>query len=226
MKTLYKTILILATISLFISIFLFTLDIISFNKNFYKKEYQKLNISENMEITDDELYKATWTLLDYIKDDIDTLDLTVSIDGSNVEMFNDKEKLHMIDVKNLYLNAMKINLLLCIFTICTFMLIIKSNYKLIYDICSTILNVFMYLIISLIGLGILLLVDFNQFWLNFHYIFFTNDLFFLDPSTDRLIQMVPLEFFFDLVILISVTYLFVISLIALVSYFIRRKLYD
>ena len=44
------------------------------------------------------------------------------------------------------------------------------------------------------------LLDFDQFWLNFHYLFFDNDLFLLDPNTEILINMVPSTFFQDLVI--------------------------
>ena len=52
-------------------------------------------------------------------------------------------------------------------------------------------------------------LDFNTFWTNFHRVFFTNDLWLLDPRTDILIQMVPGQFFFDLVMRIA----FALSLI-------------
>jgi integral membrane protein (TIGR01906 family) len=42
--------------------------------------------------------------------------------------------------------------------------------------------------------------NFTLYWDYFHYIFFDNDLWQLDPRTDVLIQMVPEEFFYDLVV--------------------------
>ena len=55
-------------------------------------------------------------------------------------------------------------------------------------------------------------MDFNSFWINFHYIFFTNELFFLDPNKDILIQIVPERFIFDLVFIIVITIIFILVL--------------
>jgi integral membrane protein (TIGR01906 family) len=43
------------------------------------------------------------------------------------------------------------------------------------------------------------LADFNQFWTNFHLLFFDNDLWLLDPNTSIMINLFPGSFFFDLV---------------------------
>ncbi|MCF0115094.1 MAG: DUF1461 domain-containing protein, partial [Erysipelotrichaceae bacterium] len=56
--------------------------------------------------------------------------------------------------------------------------------------------------------------DFDAFWINFHYVFFDNELFFLDPRTDILIMMVPGGFFFDLVF--RIVLYFVVSMAVLV----------
>jgi D-alanyl-D-alanine carboxypeptidase len=51
-----------------------------------------------------------------------------------------------------------------------------------------------------VGLGAAIVsTDFDHYWRIFHTIFFTNDLWLLDPSTDMLINIVPLEFFIALV---------------------------
>ena len=39
--------------------------------------------------------------------------------------------------------------------------------------------------------------DFSRYFIMFHHIFFTNDLWILDPSTDMLINIVPEGFFMD-----------------------------
>ena len=66
---------------------------------------------------------------------------------------------------------------------------------------------------TLLILGLILIfivsyavIDFNSFWNDFHHIFFTNDLWILDPGVDRLINMVPLNFFNGLVTRIIITY--------------------
>ena len=40
-----------------------------------------------------------------------------------------------------------------------------------------------------------MIVDFYNFWLFFHELIFTNDLYMLDPYTDLLINIMPLDFF-------------------------------
>ena len=65
-------------------------------------------------------------------------------------------------------------------------------------------------------------LDFNTFWTNFHRVFFTNDLWLLDPRTDILIQMVPGQFFFDLVMRIAFACVGTLALLLLGAWLARR----
>ena len=68
------------------------------------------------------------------------------------------------------------------------------------------------------------LIDFNTFWTNFHLIFFRNDLWLLNPNTDRLILMVPLNFFITLVTrIIIVSVVGLSAMIGLVYFFVRKE---
>jgi integral membrane protein (TIGR01906 family) len=51
--------------------------------------------------------------------------------------------------------------------------------------------------------GILAASGFESSWEGFHEVFFTNDLWQLDPDTDRLIQMFPEEFWFRAVLFVG-----------------------
>lgn len=46
-------------------------------------------------------------------------------------------------------------------------------------------------------LGVIVASDFTNAFITFHHIFFTNDLWILDPSVDMLVNIVPEGFFFD-----------------------------
>lgn len=46
-------------------------------------------------------------------------------------------------------------------------------------------------------LGLIISTDFTKYFILFHHIFFTNDLWILDPATDMLINIVPEGFFMD-----------------------------
>lgn len=187
---------------------------LSFRKSYYKKMYSKLEVAETIKISEEELESTTQHLLDYIKDDEENLDIIVTIDGQNKEYFNDKEKDHMIDVKELYLTAnfvRKISLFISVLGLVT--LVITKDY-----LNSELLtNIFRNVLISygliIGGSAIFAVIDFDSFWTAFHQLFFSNDLWLLNPNTDRLIMMVPQEFFMGLVYRIFAMVTFIFALV-------------
>ena len=56
------------------------------------------------------------------------------------------------------------------------------------------------LIIMLVFFGFWILTDFTSFWTWFHTIFFSNQLWLLDPNTDFMICMLPETIFYQLVL--------------------------
>lgn len=64
--------------------------------------------------------------------------------------------------------------------------------------------------------------DFNRYFTLFHHIFFDNDLWLLNPDTDRLINIVPLGFFMDTVLWIAVIFGIFMALLLGVSFFVWR----
>ena len=188
---------ILAGLFIIVGIFGEVLSFCCLDEDFYINEYEKMNTAEDMGMRHEELMEATNVLLDYLKDKRDDISLKVHVNGEEVEMFDNRETLHMIDVKALYLNAITVTRILLAIGLCAFavLLIIKSTRRQAlrgYHIG----NIVFLGIIAL--LGIYALLDFNSFWTSFHKVFFTNDLWLLYPD-ERLIQMVPEQFFSDLV---------------------------
>ena len=75
----------------------------------------------------------------------------------------------------------------------------------------------------LLILGLIISTDFTRYFILFHEIFFTNDLWMLDPTTDRLINMVPEGFFIDTARNIGILYgIFVIFVLG-GSYLIKKS---
>ena len=62
-------------------------------------------------------------------------------------------------------------------------------------------------VLPIIVLIILMNVDFNKYFTIFHEIFFNNDLWLLDPNVDRLVNIFPENFFYDIAIRIITYYL-------------------
>jgi integral membrane protein (TIGR01906 family) len=60
-----------------------------------------------------------------------------------------------------------------------------------------------------VGLGFLSLTGFDDVFLIFHQVSFSNDLWILDPKTDYLIMLFPLRFWFDITLKVAVVSLII-----------------
>jgi integral membrane protein (TIGR01906 family) len=193
-----------------------------FQKSFYQREYQKLDTAEQIGMSGADLQAATDALLDYLRGRREDLHVQAIIGGQQREVFNQREILHMADVRTLYLWAMRIGNGLLILAAAFYLWAwIGGRDK------AAVLGGYLqgnYILLGLIAvLGIYAALDFNSFWTGFHKIFFTNDLWLLDPRTDILIQMVPEQFFFDLVMRIVVSAAVIIAILMAAAHLAKRR---
>lgn len=194
-----KFIYFICSVLLIITVMITCVDVASFDRGFYKREYEKYNNAEVIGVSEAELDEITEVLLGYIQDKNDDLTITATVHGNEREVFNEKEKLHMVDVKNLYLNAINVrNYSFIAIVICLGVLLLLKRFD--FNDFRHMFGLAALMFLGLIiGISLWAVTDFDAFWVNFHYVFFDNDLFFLDPAKDILIMMVPGDFFFDLV---------------------------
>ncbi len=219
----FKIVSVISSLCLCISILLGIVFFLSFQKNFYSYEYQKNHQAEVIGMSDDDLMKATDTLLDYLEDKRDDIVVEATINDYQREVFNERETLHMVDVKNLCKHSKTCGYVLFgISFILAFILYRKEkkNFFLYFDYGFKVAIGIIVFFVSL--LAIYAICDFYDFWMNFHYIFFDNDLFILDPNTSIMINMFPESFFFDLVILIMIVYVVMIGIIYFVIYHMKK----
>lgn len=204
MKQIFEKLNVIAAYAIAISavliILITSIDYNCFDKGFYAKEYKNLNTAQSLGMTEKDLNNATYTLLDYLKDERDDIQVEISLKGTKTEAFNEKEASHMVDVRNLYHFALFLR------HGCIAVLLISLIY-LIYQYRS---GIYTHLSIAYMKTAILFFVffglvgfwayaDFDAFWTAFHRLAFRNDLWLLDPSTDLMINLFPSEFFFKLV---------------------------
>lgn len=213
---------------LIISLLLTIIDLNCFDQSFYQKEYVQNNTSEETGMNEEDLWDTTLVLFDYLHDARDDLSVQHEVNGTVREIFDSREKAHMVDAKNLYLNTIVVRNVLAIVGSILFVvsvLLNKNNWiTSMYIGYKRSLGLLFVIILAIL---IYAAIDFNSFWIQFHYLFFTNDLFFLDPNTEILINMVPEQFFFDLVIRIIFMFMFsVIVLYVLFYYLNKRKIND
>lgn len=198
-------------------------DVLCFDRGFYTKEYEKNGTAEYMQMSDEDLEHTTDVLLAYLKDERDDLIVTAVVDGKEREVFDMRETLHMEDVKKLYQDAMTFRtaaaaigaVLLCavLYGAEQKRVLLKFGFQ-----------AGVILILALItALTIWAAMDFNAFWIQFHEVFFDNDLYLLDPRTELLIRMVPEQFFYDLVMRIVLGFFGLLAVTAGLLWFLPER---
>ena len=189
-KYIIQFLIVIENFSLFISGILVIIFYNCFNLNFYKNFYQKENLAPKIGTTYEELIKNTTNLLDYLNHKA----------MLNLDWYTDKDILHMQDVRTLYSLSYKTMIFfIVVFTISTILLIILCKKRTIFYITNTFNKVLLAFIIVIGILSCIISYNFTSFWIKFHQLLFSNDLWLLSPDESNLIQMVPEEFFISLI---------------------------
>jgi len=188
-----------------ILILLTSVELVAFDMDFYKKEYKKYDIVKNAGIEEKDLMESTEKLLDYLRNKRDNLDFKIAINGQEQEFFSPRDKLHMIDVKHLFVLGRYIRNYIFVILLILVPTFIYKKTK--YKVSNLSIITACVGILPIVILIILMNIDFNRYFTIFHEIFFDNDLWLLDPRVDMLVNIFPEKFFYDTAIRIIAYYL-------------------
>jgi len=191
---------------------------------FFTWQYDRLNVAETIQMSDDELMRVTAELLDYMRGRRDSIDdVYAVVAGEERRFFSDIEIRHMVDVRELYdmlFIVRDVAFFLMVALVLGMVLIRCEVLQMLARCTREVLAGF--LIFTLITAGIVA-IDFNRAFVIFHHIFFDNDYWILDPRVDLLINMVPIYFFIHIAIFIALLMgLVPLVLIAVTSLYLRR----
>lgn len=170
----------------------------------YKNGFEKYNISQITGLSETELEKAAIGLINYYFDsDEEFISLTVLKDGEPFELFNQKEIAHLRDVKALVELNSRLLLGTAIYIgiyagMCLFWR--RKKYWPRLALGTVIGSSITLGMIVALGVGAVV-GSFDQLFLQFHFLAFTNDLWMLDPTRDYLIMLFPEGFWFDAALL-------------------------
>lgn len=203
----------------------FCIQVFSFDENFYAAEYAKYGTAATVGVSEGELGDATAALLSYIQDKRGDIDLAVTMDGEARQYYNEREKAHMVDVKALYLSAVRLAawgaaVAAGLFAAC-FLLWKRKALPAVLD---GVYKTSAVILAAFAALAVWAAVDFDGFWISFHRVFFTNDLWMLDPRTDLMIRMFSTGFFFDLVFRILAMFLGILIPAAVAARIAHKRL--
>lgn len=207
-----KIFMILIVLAISLTFLVFSIERNAYNEDYYMRKYEEYNIKEATGKNLEELKPITNNLILYLKG------------GENDLLrphFNEKEILHMEDVKKLFNLAREIKYIGILITILGFYYFWKNKSLILLS--KTLLYGLFSNHILLLIIGFLAYRDFNKYFTYFHLIFFTNDLWILDPNTDLMIQMLPEEFFVGMATNIMISFLVYLAILQIVSYLYIRK---
>lgn len=164
---------------------------------FYAKEFKKLDSTTKTGLSQADLDKVSKRLADYVGLKTTTFSEKVTIEGKSIDFFNDKERAHMVDVQRLFWFDLKVGLVMAALCLGLW----GFNWKAFkaQDLWGRVF-VSCGIVTLVIGgfLGLLMATDFSSAFIKFHKLFFTNDLWLLDPATDRMIVLLEETFFADI----------------------------
>lgn len=170
-------------------------------KPYYSYQFEKNAISEVTGIEKSDLGVVIDALAGYVVGRKESMQVSVAIHGVVEQIYGDRELQHMVDVRGIF-DLLRYAVSGYFIALALFLgierkrLLGRLNQLARYGLWGT-------LLIALV-LGALVAMDFTRYFYAFHEVFFTNDLWLLDPETDVLIQMLPEVFFRDIALSILV----------------------
>lgn len=167
------------------------------SKWLYEAGFKKYDISRVTGITEPELDKAAAGLISYFNNGNKYIDVWITKDGQPYKLYSEDEKqiLHLRDVKALFWLDYKVLLgsFLFITGYIATMVWKKNRQGLAYGLVGggglTLGLMFM--------LGVGIITNFNNLFIDFHLISFSNNYWLLNPNKDYLLMMFPDGFWFD-----------------------------
>ena len=174
--------------------------------HYYENEYTRYQVADDVHMEMDDLLYVTDEMMAYLRGSRDDLNIDTVVDGTPREFFNAREKAHMADVRNLFLGGLALRRL-CLFLAAASVALlalfkVPLKHLLPRMLCA---GTVLFLGVTALLAGIIS-TDFTKYFIIFHKIFFTNDLWQLDPRTDLLINIVPEPFFMDTAARIGITF--------------------
>lgn len=211
----------LAALLIIIATLFTSLQICMNQRAWYYNSYVKYGTAAATGISEEDMTRAIFRLIDYMEGRADDIQLTVEEKGQTVQMYNQQEIDHMLDVRALYkawraVRDYGLPLALLLIGCCVGLTPKGARV-------NVLSRGFLYaaalFAAVLIALGIWVALDFNSFWTSFHHLFFTNELWLMDYATCRMIRICPLQLFNDIVVRFALIFLAPFALLLALAIF-------
>ena len=184
---------------------------------FYEREYKKYQVADSLNMTMDNIMDVTDQMMAYLIGKKAELSVITDVDGETQDFFNEQDRFHMGEVKDLFLGGLKIRNIMLVAVLLILILLAARKADLIKLLPRAYFVTLGITGVITIVLGGLFASDFDKYFRIFHEIFFDNDQWMFDPATDYMIRMLPEGFFYDFVFRIGGFFVGSLAVLGVVS---------
>lgn len=184
---------------------------------FYEREYKKYQVADSLNMTMDNIMDVTDQMMAYLIGNKAELSIITDVDGETQDFFNEQDRFHMGEVKNLFLGGLKIRNIMLVAVLLILILLAARKADMIKLLPRAYFVTLGITGVITIVLGGLFASDFDKYFRIFHEIFFDNDQWMFDPATDYMIRMLPEGFFYDFVFRIGGFFVGSLAVLGVVS---------
>jgi integral membrane protein (TIGR01906 family) len=174
------------------------------DRDFMLQGFRDNQVARTTGLDDQQLSRIADLFVAYFEGPPGQIQTTVTIQGQQRPLFNDREVEHMEDVQALIQWFLRMQVVVAgvvVIRLAFAVLVDRAPQPLGRDLLwSTGLMVALVLLV-----GVLSMIDFTELWTRFHQIAFRNDLWQLDPSRDYLIMLFPEPFWYTATIRMATT---------------------
>jgi len=167
----------------------------------YEYGFDKYDISQSTGLDSQQLRTVARRLIDYFDLRTDSTQVEVSKGGAKFDLFNERELIHLEDVKSLIQRdywVQRIVFLIMIACAAALIFGFKSGWRVLVKglVWGSVITLCL-----MIVLAVWAVFGFERFFILFHVVSFTNEYWMLDPARDYLIRLFPEGFFYDAALL-------------------------
>lgn len=193
--------------------------------NLYRYGFERYNVVNSTSLDMGQLMTVAQEFIDYFNSSQELLDVRVTIDGEERDLFNEGEVLHMRDVKGMVVAVHRLQVATGVYILgYAVVLLLATRGKGTRALAGRVIWGSL-VTVGLLGFGGLAsLVGFDRLFDQFHVLGFTSGTYTFDPRYNYLTRLFTEGFFMDATLFIAVSAVAQAALLALVMWGIRRFL--
>lgn len=169
--------------------------------SFLQETNRKLHIAKYLQMSEEDLDAVTTSMVSFVTGKQDILQVQVEMAGVERGFFNEKEIIHIEDVRDL-IQSLRMFITGCGIVFLTGTLYLWKKKKLPYLAKGYFVGLLFVVVLAMV-IGILAVADITTVINGFHYLFFDNDLWIMNPATDKVIYLFTEDMYLDAMIRIG-----------------------